>query len=129
MIALDTSALLAYLFTASGCEAVAEHMDARCLSSVNLAEVISRFVRNGHSPELVHPQLLSSGIEMVPFLSEDAALAAGLVLHTQKFALPLRDRACLALALWRNIPAVTANHVWSTLDLPIAIQLIGATAR
>ncbi len=124
MIALDASALLAYLFTESGFEAVAEHIDACCLSSVNLAEVISRFVRDGHNPELVHQQLVSSGIEIVPFGSEDAALAAGLSLHTQKFGLSLGDRACLTLALRRNIPALTADHVWSKLHLPIAIQQI-----
>ncbi|MGQ0799171.1 MAG: type II toxin-antitoxin system VapC family toxin [Pseudomarimonas sp.] len=129
MIALDASALLAYLFSEPGSETVTEHLAACCLSSVNLAEVISRFVRDGHSPELVHQQLVSSGIEIVPFLSEDAALAAGLLVHTQKFGLSLGDRACLALALRRNITALTADQVWSKLDLPIAVQQIRVTGR
>jgi len=40
MIALDTSALLAYPFTESSFDAVAEHIGTDCLSSVNLADVI-----------------------------------------------------------------------------------------
>lgn len=129
MIALDASALLAYLFTETGFETVARHIDSCCLSSVNLAEVISRFVRDGHNPELVHQHLVASGIEIVPFFSEDAALAAGLVAHTQQLGLSLGDRACLALALRRNIPALTADQIWSKLDLPITIRQIRAAPQ
>lgn len=128
MIALDASALLAYLFHEPGFENVALHIDACCLSSVNLSEVISRFVRDGHSPELIHQQLMGSGIEIVPFLSEDAALAAGLVQHTHKLGLSLGDRACLALALRRNIPALTADRAWTKLNLPVEIQQIRSEA-
>ena len=123
-VVLDASALLAYLFAETGHEAVAGVIDACCLSSVNLAEVLSRFARDGHNPELVHHQIAASGIEIVPFLGEDAALAAGLVPLTQTFGLSLGDRACLALALRRNVRALTADRVWADLDLPIAIEVI-----
>ena len=124
MIVLDASALLAFLFGENGAEVVATHIESCCLSSVNLAEVISRFVRDGHSPEAVYQQIAGSGIEIVPFLAEDAALAAGMLAHTQQFGLSLGDRACLALALRRNIPALTADQVWSKLTLPVRIQVI-----
>jgi ribonuclease VapC len=127
MIVLDASALLAYFFTVYGGDVVAAHIESSCLSSVNLAEVIARFVRDGHSAEAVYQQLAGSGIEIVPFLAEDAVLAAGLTTHTQKHGLSLADRACLALALRRNIPALTADQVCSKLDLPIDIQQIRAS--
>ena len=127
MIVLDASALLAYLFSEHGCDVVAEQIESSCLSSVNLTEVIARFVRDGHSAEAVYQQLAGSGIEVVPFLAEDAVLAAGLITHTQKHGLSLAHRACLALALRRNIPAFTADQIWSKLDLPIAIQQIRAS--
>lgn len=123
-VVLDASALLAYLFTETGHEAVARVIDTCCLSSVNLAEVLSRFARDGHNPEMVHHQIAGSGIEIVPFLGEDAALAAGLVPLTQQFGLSLGDRACLALALRRDVPAFTADRVWAELDLPISIKVI-----
>jgi ribonuclease VapC len=128
VILLDASALLAFLFTEHGGDVVAAQIQSSCLSSVNLAEVISRFVRDGHSAEAVYQQLAGSGIEIVPFLAEDAVLAAGLITHSQKHGLSLADRACLALALRRNIPVFTADQVWSKLDLPIAIQQIRANA-
>lgn len=123
-VVLDASALLAYLFAETGHATVAAVIDACCLSSVNLAEVLSRFARDGHNPELVHHQIAGSGIEIVPFLGEDAALAAGLVPLTQSFGLSFGDRACLALALRRNVTALTADRVWAELDLPIAIKVI-----
>lgn len=124
MVVLDASALLAYLFAESGHEAVAEVIDSCCLSTVNLAEVISRFVRDGHSPVLVHRQLATSGIEIVAFGGEDAALVASLVPPTQHLGLGLGDRACLALALRRDVPVLTADQAWGKLNLPIAIRLI-----
>lgn len=124
--ALDASALLAFLFGETGHEAVAEIIDHCGLSSVNLAEVISRFVRDGHSAELVHRQIASSGIEIAPFLGEDAALVASLAPATRDFGLSLGDRACLALALRHGIPAITADPIWAQLDLPVNIQVIRA---
>jgi PIN domain nuclease of toxin-antitoxin system len=128
MIALDASALLAFLFGEAGHEQVAEVVDASCLSSVNLAEVVSRFVRDGHGAHLVQQQITSSGIEIVPFFAEDAALVAGLVPLTQKLGLSLGDRACLALALRRNVPAITADQVWAKLDLPVEVRVIRSRA-
>ncbi len=123
-IALDASALLAFLFGEAGHGTVAEVIDQSGLSTVNLAEVISRFVRDGHSPDLVYQQIASSGIEIVPFLGEDTAMVASLVPSTRKFGLSLGGRACLALALRHGIPAITADQVWAQLDLPVEIQLI-----
>jgi len=50
MIALDSSALLAYMFREAGHEIVAEKIGESCISTVNLSEVISRFARDGHDP-------------------------------------------------------------------------------
>lgn len=123
-IALDASALLAFLFGERGHETVAEVIDHSGLSTVNLAEVISRFVRDGHNPDVVYQQIASSGIEIVPFLGEDAALVASLVPITRELGLSLGDRACLALALRRGIPAITAYQAWARLDLPVDIRVI-----
>ena len=47
MIALDASAFLAFLFREKGYERVGAVLDQACLSTVNLAEVIGRFVQDG----------------------------------------------------------------------------------
>jgi PIN domain nuclease of toxin-antitoxin system len=111
MIALDASALLAFLFRETGHERVTPFIDDACLSAVNLSEVIGRFVRDGHDAQLVLKQISATSIEIVPFSREQAALAASLQPQTQPFGLSLADRACLSLALERNIAAVTADRI------------------
>jgi ribonuclease VapC len=124
MIALDASAVLALLFGASGAERVASLIGESCLSTVNLAEVIGRFVRDGHDPQQVLERISESPIELVPFLAEDAALAAALVPATRLLGLSLGDRACLALGLARRIPVCTADRAWLAVELDIDVQVI-----
>lgn len=124
MIALDASALLAFLFRESGHEQVGVMLDTACLSTVNLAEVIGRFVRDGHNAHQVLQKLTSTTIEIVPFTAEDAALAASLIPATRPLGLSLGDRACLALALSRNIPAITADRIWAQLHIGVTIQFV-----
>lgn len=121
MTVLDASALLAFLFREAGQERVAEVLDACCLSSVNLAEVLSRFARDGHDPVEASRRIRSSPIETVPFHEDHAALAAALVPRTHPRGLSLGDRAWLALAIEREAPAMTADQAWAGLELPIPI--------
>jgi PIN domain nuclease of toxin-antitoxin system len=123
-IALDASALLAFLFGEDGHDEVAGVIEGSAISSVNLAEVISRFARDGHNADQVFQQIAGSGIEIVPFHGEDAALVAALTPSTREFGLSLGDRACLALALRHGVPAMTADQVWARLDLPLEIHVI-----
>ena len=131
MIALDASALLAFLFAEAGHEQVAGVVDDCCLSTVNLSEVLARFVRDGHDAAAVLEQLAGAGIELVPFLAEDAALAAMLEPATRAAGLSLGDRACLALALSRGIPAMTADRAWARIgaEVEIEVQLIRGRAE
>ena len=91
MIVLDASALLAFLFSEAGHERVAAHLDRSCISAVNLSEVIGRFARDGHDAREVLQRINHSSIKTVPFLAEDAALAAALVPATLPLRLSLGD--------------------------------------
>lgn len=124
MIALDASALLAFLFREPGHEMVAQKLEESCISSVNLAEVLGRFARDGHDPRMVFEHLRRSPLEMVPFLAEDAALVAALAPRTRTLGLSLGDRACLALAATRGIPALTADSAWLSLDVGVRVHLV-----
>jgi ribonuclease VapC len=124
MIALDASALLAFLFGEPGGAAVGEVLDDCCLSAVSLSEVGGRFARDGHDPELVVRRLEAAGIELGPFAIADAALAASLRRKTDVLGLSLGDRACLALAMARGIPALTADRLWAKLDVGIEVRLL-----
>jgi PIN domain nuclease of toxin-antitoxin system len=124
VIVLDASALLAFLFSEAGHERVAAHLDRSCISAVNLSEVIGRFARDGHDTREVLQRINQSSIKTVPFLAEDAALAAALVPATLPLGLSLGDRACLALAASRKAPAWTADRAWARLDIGVSIEVI-----
>jgi PIN domain nuclease of toxin-antitoxin system len=124
MVALDASADLAFLFREPGHELAANYIDNGCLSTVNLSEIIGRFVRDGYEAELVVEQIMAVNIEFVPFSNHQAMLAASLLPITRPYGLSLADRACLALALERGIPAVTADAIWQELHLDLEIITI-----
>ena len=68
-------------------------------------------------------QIEEMGIAWIAFDRETAIAAAGLLRPTAALGLSLGDRACLALARLRNVPAVTADRAWGRLDLDIAIEV------
>ena len=124
MIALDASALLAFLFSEPGHEQVAGHLSDSCMSTVNLAEVLGRFARDGIEPLAVRSRLEATPIEFVTFDGDGAARVAALWPRTRHLGLSLGDRACLALAVSRAIPALTADTTWRDLELGVPIHVV-----
>jgi len=121
---LDASALLALLFGEPGHETVAIAADGACVSTVNLAEVLTRFVREGHLAASVLAQLETYAIEWVRFDAAHAAEVAMLWPQTRRFGLSLGDRACLAVAIDRGLPVMTADRAWAEVNLPVTVRLI-----
>jgi len=119
---MDASALLAFLFAEPGSDRVRKVIHDACMSTVNLSEVLGRFSRDGHDPQRVMERLMTSGLQFVPFGSQEAAEAAALVPATRPFGLSLGDRACLALAKLRRLPVLTADRVWLDLDLGLQVD-------
>jgi PIN domain nuclease of toxin-antitoxin system len=113
MIALDASALLAFLLRERGHQKVWEVLGESCMSTVNCSEVLGCFGRAGQDVPLIAKKAMP--VELVEFTTEQATIAAGL---------SLGDRACLALARERRIPAMTADQAWSRLQLGIEIQIV-----
>jgi len=124
VIALDASALLAFLLRERGHDRVRELLSEACMSTVNLSEVLGRFARTGEDVATIAEKLLEAPIELVPFSTHQAALAAALVPSTQAEGLSLGDRACLALASERGIRAITADRSWRRLKLRIEVEAI-----
>ena len=124
-VILDASAILAYLLQEPGGESVAEAIDSGAgLGTANLAEVMTRLVRDGVAVDTAR-QVLSALPVTLFDLDADLALRAGaLVPATRKFGLSLGDRLCLALAIRENVPAVTADTAWAEVA-----PLIGATVQ
>lgn len=124
MVVLDASAVLALLFREPGHVQVAAHLGDSCLSAVNLAEVIGRFVRDGHSATDAWQHVASLPIEIVSFTPAQAVVAAALSPRTRPLGLSIADRACLALAITRDLPALTADRAWAELDVGASVVVI-----
>jgi PIN domain nuclease of toxin-antitoxin system len=124
MIVLDASALLAFLFREPGHETVAGEIGSACISAVNLAETLGRFARDGHDPEPVARRLSASPLEIIPFSPSQALLCARLLPLARALGLSLGDHACLALAMERELAAMTADVVWNEPDAGVDVILI-----
>lgn len=127
---LDASALLAYLRDEAGADHVADAIaDGTAISTVNLAEVLSRVADRGADPQRLTRQLTERGlldgaVAVEPLTTADAVEIARLRPRTRDHGLSLGDRACLALAQRLGVPAVTADTAWSKLDLPVELRRI-----
>ena len=127
---LDASALLAYLSDEPGAGVVADAIArGTTISTVNLAEVLSRAADHGADPiELIDDMtdrgLLGGAIAVEPFTTADAGEVARLRPATRDVGLSLGDRACLVLARRLDAPALTADAAWSRLDLPVELRQI-----
>jgi PIN domain nuclease of toxin-antitoxin system len=94
------------------------------MSTVNLSEVLGRFSRQGHSAAAVLARLEQTRLRWSSFDAAQALIAAELLPLTRSLGLSLGDRACLALALSRNIPVMTADRAWEKLRLDVEIAII-----
>jgi PIN domain nuclease of toxin-antitoxin system len=103
---------------------VAAALPRSCISAVNLAEVLARLQRDGGDLHEYLADLGQTGLEVVQFDQQQALLTAQLLPKTRPYGLSLGDRACLALAWSRGVPALTADRSWSRIELGIQIELI-----
>jgi ribonuclease VapC len=124
VIALDASALIALLRGEKGADRVAARLNGAILSTVNLAEVLTKATEWGRDPTEVLQEVAKLPLTFVP-VSEEHALAAALLRPlTRSAGLSLGDRLCLALALTMGCAAMTAESVWQGLPHGVAIELI-----
>lgn len=122
---LDASALLALLNDEPGGQQVAELISqGAIISAVNLSEVIARLSEFGRPEQEIRQRLSLQALEVIPFDAELAYQTGLLRPLTRQAGLSLGDRACLALALQRDLPAVTADRAWLGLPLDLPIRVI-----
>ena len=124
LVVLDTSALLAFLMAEPGGELVGPRLRRACLSAVSYAEAVSKVVDFGRRPEEAAADIDRLRLTVVPFDAAQAVAAAALRPDTRPHGLSLGDRCCLALAITRRLPVLTADRVWRHLSLDVAVELI-----
>ena len=122
---LDASAILALIQKERGAEKLTDEiMDDAIISTVNLAEVQSKLIKNGYDSEEAWETATSLVTSAEPYTSEQARIAGDLILKTEKYGLSLGDRSCLALAISLKASVYTTEQIWRNLKLGIPIHVI-----
>ena len=124
---LDSSAILASLWSEPGASIVNQYAGSSIVSSVNMAEVFTKIIDRGLSPQAesqVGLLSLASPYQIIPFDADQAHRCGLLRAATRSRGLSLGDRACLALAIREKATVLTANRAWGDLDLGIEIKVI-----
>jgi len=121
---LDASALLALINAETGADQVQELLPQAAISTVNLAEVVTRLINMKMPENEMRTTLAGLTLKVLPFDEEQAFLAGILSEATRPLGLSLGDRACLALALTTSATAVTADRAWLDLKIGVNITLI-----
>jgi ribonuclease VapC len=118
---LDASALLALVQGETGAEKVGPMIAYAVMSAVNYCETVQRLRRGGMPLEAVTQVLTSLVAEPVAFDRETAYVAAAIHEKTRGQGISFGDCACLALAMMRSVPAVTADRKWDRFDVGVKV--------
>ncbi len=121
---LDASALLAFLHDEPGSETVARALDGSYVSTVNWSEVLQKSLRRKVDTRGMLQEFTDIGVTFEPFTAQQAEIAAQLWEASRQYGLSIADRACLALAVDKGLPVLTADRAWQTLSLSIEIQVV-----
>jgi ribonuclease VapC len=125
-VVLDTSAFLALAHREAGHRLVAERIldSFGVMSAVNVTEVLSKQADVGIPATEAIALFHLTGVRIVSFGLDEAMFTASLRQATRPLGLSLGDRACLALGLRLNCPILTADRVWSELEIGVEIVQI-----
>ncbi|MCY4213898.1 MAG: type II toxin-antitoxin system VapC family toxin [Gammaproteobacteria bacterium] len=123
-VALDASALLAYLQRESGADSVRRVLRGSIMSTVNWAEVVQRVPNQDMGRLGLRADLESLGLSFEPFSAVQAEIAGQLREATKALGLSLGDRACLALGMDRDALVYTADRAWTKLSLGVEVESI-----
>ena len=123
-VILDASAVLALLREEPGSAEVKRFAPRWAISAVNAAEVATRMADEDMPLSEIRATFEDLNLEIIPFDAESAFISASLRPATRHKGLSLGDRACLALGSLSELPVLTADRVWSDLDVGVEIRLI-----
>lgn len=94
------------------------------MGAVNFAEVVSTMNHDGYDADRIEEILGEYNVQIVPFDQAQATVAGNMRRSTRHLGLSLGDRACLALALQKGLPVLTADPAWAGVDVGVRIELV-----
>ncbi len=121
---VDSSVILAIIRGEPGAGRAQAVLPGSLLSAVNLSEVVAKLGEQGAGSDDIRRMLLQFPCTIVNFDEGQAFTAGALRTAPAARGLSLGDRACLALASHRRLPAWTADRAWAKLELGVDVRLI-----
>lgn len=124
MIVLDSSVILANMLQEPGGEVFGNLTEDFRISTVNLAEIVSKLSERGQSLQIIQ-RAVSPLVDNSIDLSVSQAIQAGLWRkETKRFGLSMADRCCLALGLELGATVYTTDRAWVGLDLGVRVEVV-----
>lgn len=121
MIVSDTSAIIAYFQSEKGYDLVRSYIGGIIIfNSVNLIETILKMNSYQLKTDNILSQIRDMSLTITP-CDNTIALIATEITHPKNMFLSLGDRICLATAISKKCPVVTADSSWKKLKLPVEI--------
>lgn len=121
---VDSSVLIAALRREPNADQFLLAVDEVVVSTLILAEVISKLVSVGLSAVEAWEAATTVMDRIVPFDEQQSRLAGELIQETKRVGLSLGDRACLALGLVLELPVYTADRAWSDIQVGVEIFVV-----
>jgi ribonuclease VapC len=123
-IVVDASAVIALLVGEPFTRFDPSRVPNASISAVNQSEVLARLQEIGMPEREAAIAVARLNLRVIAFDEPQARAAARLRSVTRHAGLSLGDRACLALGDRLRCPVVTADRVWASLDVGVAIVVI-----
>jgi PIN domain nuclease of toxin-antitoxin system len=122
-LVIDTSALMAFVQRERGADVALEAIPLATASAVIVAECLSKLAERGHDPAEIEVDLKRLGLRTAD-VDQGSIRTVVSLHHLRRKDVSLADRFCLALALDRGWPVVTADRPWALLGLPVELRFI-----
>ena len=122
---VDSSALLASLLDEPGGDVVDGWLRRGVVvSTLNVQELVSKIVRDGGTRDDAVATIEDLALEAQHDLTAALAIEAGaMIVHTRAYGLSHGDRACLALARYLDLPALTADRDWAKVAEAVGVRV------
>lgn len=121
---IDSSVVLAVIRGEAGAQKGFRLSQGAVMSTVNIAEVVTKCIEWRYPEEAALELIQSCGIQSIELDDKLAVLTGQLRRGMPKGMLSLGDRACLATAIELKGTVITADRIWAELDLPCKVDLI-----
>lgn len=110
---LDASALLASLLEEPGADRVDAVLNSSAVTSVNVAEVLTKIAKKGADPVRAWMYIQSLNLPILPFTAAEVEAGIRFAPLAWTHGFSLGDRVCLATAYVHKRIVVTADRHWA----------------